>query len=36
MANYKREILVPYLRDVCTIEMLCQKLEREEKTVRFG
>lgn len=31
MANYNREILVPYLRDVCSVEMLCQKLEREKR-----
>lgn len=29
MANYNREILVPYLRDVCSVELLCQKLERD-------
>lgn len=31
MANYDREILVPYLRDVCSIEMMEQKLRRQIK-----
>lgn len=31
MANYNREILIPYLQNVCAIEMLCQKLEREKR-----
>ena len=29
MANYDRRILVPYLRDVCSIEMLCRKLAQD-------
>lgn len=29
MANYDRKILVPYLCDVCSTEMLCAKLEKE-------
>lgn len=29
MANYDRRILVPYLRDVCSIELLCSRLEKE-------
>ena len=29
MANYDRRILVPYLRDVCSVEMLCRKLEQD-------
>lgn len=29
MANYDRRILVPYLRDVCSMEMLCSQLSRE-------
>lgn len=29
MANYNRQILIPYLRDVCSIEMMCEKLKRE-------
>lgn len=29
MANYDRRILVPYLQDVCSAEMLCQKLEQD-------
>lgn len=31
MANYNREILVPYLRDVCSVEMLCQRLMRDTR-----
>lgn len=29
MAKYNRAILVPYLNDVCSAEMLCSKLKRE-------
>lgn len=29
MAKYDRRILVPYLRDVCSAEMLCAKITRE-------
>lgn len=29
MANYDRNILVPYLQDVCCSELLCSKLQRE-------
>jgi len=29
MASYDRQILVPYLRDVCSAEMLCAELERD-------
>lgn len=29
MAHYDRRILVPYLRDVCCVEMLCRKLEQD-------
>lgn len=29
MANYDRRILVPYLQDVCSAEMLCSKLTRD-------
>lgn len=29
MANYDRRLLVPYLQDVCSSEMLCAKLERD-------
>lgn len=29
MANYDRRILVPYLQDVCSAEMLCSKLARD-------
>lgn len=29
MANYDRRILVPYLQDVCSAEMLCSKLCKE-------
>lgn len=29
MANYDRQFLVPYLRDVCTSELICSKLENE-------
>jgi len=29
MANYERRILVPYLQDVCSMEMLCAKLKRD-------
>lgn len=29
MASYDRRILVPYLQDVCTTELLCVKLTRE-------
>lgn len=29
MANYDRLVLVPYLQDVCCVEMLCRKLEQE-------
>ena len=29
MANYDRRFLVPYLQDVCSVEMLCSKLQRE-------
>lgn len=29
MANYDRQVLVPYLRDVCCAEMLCRKLEQD-------
>lgn len=29
MANYNREILVPYLRDVCSVELLCRRLEKD-------
>lgn len=35
MANYNREILVPYLRDVCSVEMLCQKLERDTESCQY-
>lgn len=35
MANYNREILVPYLRDVCSVEMLCQKLTRDMESCQF-
>lgn len=27
MANYNRNILVPYLQDLCSIELICSKLE---------
>lgn len=30
MAEYKREILLPYLRDVCSTEVVCQRLERDK------
>lgn len=40
MANYNREILVPYLRDVCSAELLCEKLLREcgeyEKNINWA
>ena len=29
MANYDRSILVPYLQDVCSMELLCSRLSRE-------
>ena len=29
MAKYDRRILVPYLQDVCCVEMLCRKLEQD-------
>lgn len=29
MANYERQILVPYLCDVCSAEMLCAKLQKD-------
>ena len=34
MAKYNRQILVPYLRDVCSMEMLCAKLSRENAKCR--
>lgn len=29
MANYDRRILVPYLQDVCTAELMCAELEKD-------
>lgn len=34
MAKYDRRILIPYLRDVCCVEMLCQKLEQDIQHAR--
>lgn len=30
MPHYNREILVPYLKDVCSAELLCRKLEQQK------
>ena len=35
MANYDRRILVPYLQDVCSMELLCSKLLREISDVKY-
>lgn len=29
MAQYDRKILIPYLQDVCSMELLCAKITRE-------
>ena len=29
MANYDRRILIPYLQDLCSLEMMCKKLEED-------
>ena len=29
MASYDRRVLIPYLQDVCAVEMLCRKLEQD-------
>lgn len=34
MAKYNREFLVPYLQDVCSMEMLCNKLEKSIEKVQ--
>lgn len=34
MANYDRQVLVPYLQDVCCVEMLCRKLELDIERYR--
>lgn len=34
MANYDRRILVPYLQDVCSTELLCSRLSREIENCR--
>lgn len=32
MAQYDRNILVPYLRDVCSVEILCSRIQKEINT----
>lgn len=34
MARYDRRILVPYLKDVCVVELLCRKLSNEVDVIK--